>query len=649
VGTGWYYSVLGGGYSRWEQFPVNNTPGTPMGLDNTAMSGQRGDFAVSTLFNGNFDVNTAWRKPTDPIPGWVFENNSNLGQNRLKLWSNSDVLPANSPDRTTYNTTIDNNYALELHNGDSLVHNPFVLTDWGSLRFNLLTPNLSGGTLNIQIQETGTNNWISLHPIQIQRSQDPLIDDGSGNLIPNPARPNNVGYYDFNNGVYDDPYTYTVSYGQRGFETFVLDLPDNLEYLRGRSVSLRFTSNANSTIYLDDVFFKSQHLLLGNPTNARPSETANRDNYLIEKPQYSLSYNDDTKTANWVSYYHNATWLGAINRSDTNRPPATTVPYVQRFPIGFDSNYPNYPNNQVNPIDGTYSPRSDRDNSLENGNYPWVSDQSLPSNWIKTQGPDYSINNRIPESRMDRGHLVASSERSRTAKDNLATFLTTNLLPQISEANQIGGAWRNLEVAIDRAVRNTSNPTQFYIMAGGANYNLDRVDPTPYTSDHPFYQHPNPVPGVIRNLVQKEIDPDTGELVFRKDAEGRIITGYTNPSTSEWIVNPKKIGIPEFTWKLIVNLNPGQGIADITSETSVTAVLIPSVDTTLLHNNQFTLPIPNGRTLTISNPGDWTQYVVSLNELEEITGYTFLSEVPEFIRNQLKQNPNNTGILSASL
>jgi DNA/RNA endonuclease G (NUC1) len=186
-------------------------------------------------------------------------------------------------------------------------------------------------------------------------------------------------------------------------------------------------------------------------------------------------------------------------------------------------------------------------------------------------------------------------------------------------------------------------------MAGGANYNLDRVYPTPYTSDHPFYQHPNPVPGVIRNLVQKEIDPDTGELVFRKDAEGRIITGYTNPSTSEWIVNPKKIGIPEFTWKLIVNLSPGQGIADITSETSVTAVLIPNVDTTLLHNNQFTLPIPNGRTLTINNPGDWTQYVVSLNELEEITDYTFLSEVPEFIRNQLKQNPNNTGILSASL
>jgi DNA/RNA endonuclease G (NUC1) len=400
---------------------------------------------------------------------------------------------------------------------------------------------------------------------------------------------------------------------------------------------------------LDDVFFKSQHLLLGNPTDARLDETANRNNYLIEKPQYSLSYNNSTKTANWVSYYHNATWLGTITRPDTNRPPATTVPYVQRFPIGFDSNYPNYPNNQVNPVDGTYSPRSDRDNSLERGNYPWVSDQSLPSNWVKTQGPDYSINNRIPESRMDRGHLVASSERSRTAKDNLATFLTTNLLPQISEANQIGGAWRNLEVAIDRAVKNTSNPTQFYIMAGGANYNLDRVYPTPYTSDHPFYQHPNPVPGVIRNLVQKEIDPDTGELVFRKDAEGRIITGYTNPSTSEWIVNPKKIGIPEFTWKLIVNLSPGQGIADITSETSVTAVLIPNVDTTLLHNNQFTLPIPNGRTLTINNPGDWTQYVVSLNELEEITDYTFLSEVPEFIRNQLKQNPNNTGILSASL
>jgi large repetitive protein len=557
------------------------------------------------------------------------------------LWS--ATLPISSPDLAVY----PNNYAVELRSGESLVHNSFVLPDWGSLRFNVFAPNLNGGNLNVLIEESGTGNWIPLHPITIQRSEDPLIvDPVSGNLIPNPARPNNVGYYDFNNGLYEDPYTHTISYGERGFETFVLDVPN---YLRGKSVKLKFTSNSNSTIYLDDVFFKSQHLLLGNPSDARPDEVNSRNNYLIEKPQYSLSYNDSTKTANWVSYYHNATWLGDITRSDTNRPPATTVPYVQRFPIGFDDNFPNYPNGQITPLDGTYSPRSDRDNSLEKGNYPWVSDQSLPSNWVKTQGPDYSINNRIPESRIDRGHLVASSERSRTTKDNLSTFLTTNLLPQISETNQIGGAWRNLEVAIDNAVKNRSNPTGFYIMAGGANYNLNRVDPTQYTSNHPFYQHPNPVPGVIRNLVQKEIDPNTGGLVFRKDAEGRIITGYTNPSTSEWIINPKKIGIPDFTWKLIVNLSPGQGIADITSATSITAVLIPNVSPALLYNNQFTLPIPNGRTLTINNPGDWTQYIISVNELEEITGYDFLSEVHANIGNLLKQVRNNTGILSAPL
>jgi hypothetical protein len=69
----------------------------------------------------------------------------------------------------------------------------------------------------------------------------------------------------------------------------------------------------------------------------------------------------------------------------------------------------------------------------------------------------------------------------------------------------------------------------------------------------------------------------------------------------------------------------------------------------LLNNHQFTIPIPNGRTLTISNPSDWTQYIVSVNELEQLTGYNFFSEVPELIRNQLKQQRNNTGILRASL
>jgi DNA/RNA endonuclease G (NUC1) len=43
-----------------------------------------------------------------------------------------------------------------------------------------------------------------------------------------------------------------------------------------------------------------RNLLLGNPSNAAPC-VASIDNYLMVKPQFVMSYNSKTKTANWVS------------------------------------------------------------------------------------------------------------------------------------------------------------------------------------------------------------------------------------------------------------------------------------------------------------------------------------------------------------
>jgi len=48
----------------------------------------------------------------------------------------------------------------------------------------------------------------------------------------------------------------------------------------------------------------NRNLLLGNPSNAA-SSIANIDNYLMVKPQFVLSYNSKTKTANWVSWQLN--------------------------------------------------------------------------------------------------------------------------------------------------------------------------------------------------------------------------------------------------------------------------------------------------------------------------------------------------------
>jgi DNA/RNA endonuclease G (NUC1) len=572
MGTGWYYSAIGGGRDRRSQIaPKQNR--VQVGFDNSNQSKQRGDFAVPTLFNGNFDVSSTWRKPTDPIPGWVFENNPNLGQNRLKTWAN--ILPNGSPDRTTYSTTLSSNYAIELHNGDSLVHNPFIITDWGSLRFNILAPNLGNGTLNVQLQESGSNNWVTLDATQIRRSEDPLIDDGSGTLIPNPARPNNVGYYDFNNGVYEDPYTHTISYGERGFETFVLDIP---EYLRGKSVVLKFTSTSTSTIYLDDVFFKSQHLLLGNPSDARPDETANRNNYLIEKPQYSLSYNDATKTPNWVSWQLNKSWISDPGVKRPGVSEAVKVGYT-------NSGYPPANDYIVNATD-----------------YPWLADGELPDNWVKTIGSDYRSNDRG----MEKGHMTPVADRNRTLKDVYATFFTSNMLPQHTDNNQ--GAWQNFERDIQTSIKNSSTLRDYYIISGGYGYDPNRI---------------------IGNRISTRSD-------------GRIVVD----NSGTWTINPKNISIPEFTWKIIVPLEAGQTISDITANTQAIAIMVPNRAELVTPRN---FPLPGETSRQITNWSRWQDWRVSINYLESLTNYNFLSELPDSIQEAIESRSNGLLPSSASL
>jgi hypothetical protein len=52
VNDGWFFSVLGGGK---EERQYSLTGRVPVSFDNTLSAGMRGDYAVPTLFNGNFD------------------------------------------------------------------------------------------------------------------------------------------------------------------------------------------------------------------------------------------------------------------------------------------------------------------------------------------------------------------------------------------------------------------------------------------------------------------------------------------------------------------------------------------------------------------------------------------------------------------
>jgi len=127
----------------------------------------------------------------------------------------------------------------------------------------------------------------------------------------------------------------------------------------------------------------TEHLLLGNPSNAAP-DTNQPDNYLMVKPQYVLSYNCAKGEANWVSWHLDASWLGSAQRQD---------------------------------------------------NYRF--DPAVPAGCYQVQGSDYS------GSGFDRGHVVPSADRTSSVADNSATFLMTNFLPQAPANNQ--GPWEELE------------------------------------------------------------------------------------------------------------------------------------------------------------------------------------------------------------
>ena len=71
----------------------------------------------------------------------------------------------------------------------------------------------------------------------------------------------------------------------------------------------------------------NRNLLLGNPSNAVSSVASNIDNYLMVKPQYVLSYNSKTKTANWVSWQLNRSWIGEPIAKTTSAP---TIPSRMR-------------------------------------------------------------------------------------------------------------------------------------------------------------------------------------------------------------------------------------------------------------------------------------------------------------------------------
>ncbi len=149
-------------------------------------------------------------------------------------------------------------------------------------------------------------------------------------------------------------------------------------------------------------YLSSVHLTMGVPNAGAP---AGDNNYLMDKPEFTLSYNRSRGTANWVSWHLSDEWIGTLTRVDTFR-----------------------------------------------------ADPAVPADWFRVSEFDYV------GSGFDRGHMVPNADRDKETSTpiNQATFLMSNMIPQSPNNNQ--GPWANLEGYL----RTLLPANEIYIVAGGA-------------------------------------------------------------------------------------------------------------------------------------------------------------------------------------
>jgi endonuclease G len=226
----------------------------------------------------------------------------------------------------------------------------------------------------------------------------------------------------------------------------------------------------------------SVHLELGVPEDGDAS-----DDRILIRPQYTLSYNPERNVANWVSWQLEARWFGDVPR------------HKGKF----------------------------------------MEDPELPAGLYRVKHDDYT------GSGYDRGHMVRSEERTRTAEDNKSTFLMTNILAQTHDLN--AGPWLRLEEHCEQRARRQGR--QLFVMAGG---------------------------------------------VLARGKKGMKTIGHD-------------VAVPETFWKIVVELDPGQGAGNVAVETPVIAVMMPN-DTGIMGEG-------------------WEKYRTTVDEIEKRTGYDFLTAV----------------------
>lgn len=235
IGTGWFYSVLGGGKGLR---PSTSTPRVGVDFDNTFAERMQGDGPVASVFNGNFDAVT---KPTDrfapypptvrsprwryEMPGWSFHNGKDGATNSYESLYLENV--------DTSGDEVNRNYALRMGQSKfpgvfgapprlgpltEITHNRMYVPDWAeTLTFDVqVTEGSDDDAIAAYMQQDGS--WLKLGEFELREAMDE-------------------------------------------FETLLFDVPGSL---RGETSQLRFEildkdgNGRDAELLLDDVFFTDE-------------------------------------------------------------------------------------------------------------------------------------------------------------------------------------------------------------------------------------------------------------------------------------------------------------------------------------------------------------------------------------------------------
>jgi len=249
-----------------------------------------------------------------------------------------------------------------------------------------------------------------------------------------------------------------------------------------------------------------RHLGFGTPTDAFDA-----DDHVIIHPEFALSYNRFRNGANWAS------WL--VTKDDYGD-----------------------------------APRYDKD---------FFPDPKLPADFYAVVDDDYEGTG------YNRGHLVRSSERTRTVEANMATFRTTNILPQTGQFNS--GEWFQFETFCQRVVQEEGR--DLYIVSG------------------PIYPQ----------ACATDLEPEGNHPSKECKTIGR----------SE--LAAERIAVPTEFFKIVVHLPRGRRLSAVDADTRVTAIVLPNTDVS-------------------SETTSWQQGLTTVDAIEAITGYDFLSKVSPAIQ-----------------